>query len=131
MKSANRSNGLLVELLIVVMFFMLSATVLLQVFTTARTQSEKAGRLNRAMNAAQNVADQLYTGSDAVQTLKDLAFADQGGQWLLSGDDYDLVVAIEDDEMEFGVLHRFDVSAVKDGETLLTLPAARYREGLK
>ena len=131
MKSANRSNGLLVELLIVVMFFMLSATVLLQVFTTARTQSEKAGRLNRAMNAAQNVADQLYAGSDAVQTLKDLAFADQGGQWLLSGDDYDLVVAIEDDEMEFGVLHRFDVSAVKDGETLLTLPAARYREGLK
>ena len=32
MKTGNRSNALLVELLIVVMFFMLSCTVLLQVF---------------------------------------------------------------------------------------------------
>ena len=50
MKSGSRSNALLVELLIVVMFFMLSSTVLLQVFATARTQSDRAALMIQALN---------------------------------------------------------------------------------
>ena len=44
MKTGNRSNALLVELLIVVLFFMLAATVLLQVFTGASDQGTRAGK---------------------------------------------------------------------------------------
>ena len=60
MKKANRSNALLVELLIVVIFFMLASTVLLQVFTASSNQGKKAGAINDALVAAQNTADRLY-----------------------------------------------------------------------
>ena len=69
-RSTNRSNALLVELLIVVMFFMLSATVLLQVFAAARNQSRQAERMIGALNTAQNVADELYAAEDAGGRLK-------------------------------------------------------------
>ena len=57
MKSGNRSNALLVELLIVVMFFMLSSTVLLQVFSTARNQSRRAELMTDAL-------EERYGGGD-------------------------------------------------------------------
>ena len=42
MKSGNHSNALLVELLIVIMFFMLAATVLLQCRFSRRRKSSRA-----------------------------------------------------------------------------------------
>ena len=42
MKGNHYGNALLVELLIVVLFFMLSSTVLLQLFASARNQGAKA-----------------------------------------------------------------------------------------
>jgi hypothetical protein len=48
MKNHSHSNALLVELLIVVLFFMLASTVLLQLFTAARTQSQRAEDLSEA-----------------------------------------------------------------------------------
>ena len=83
MKSANRSNALLVELLIVVLFFMLSATVLLQVFSTARSQSSLAGKLILASNAAQDVSDRLYGAKDAESALKEMGWAQENDLWRL------------------------------------------------
>ena len=42
MRNKNRSNVLLVEILIAVLFFMLSATVLVKVFATARNMTDGA-----------------------------------------------------------------------------------------
>ncbi len=132
MKSGNRSNALLVELLIVVMFFMLSSTVLLQVFSTARSQSALSGRLGQALNAAQNMADQLYAAPDAESALKEMGCVqEEGGLWRLAGNDFDLTVAVQWEQQPFGELQRFQVRAVSNGETLVDLPAARYQEAAK
>ncbi len=131
MKSGNRSNALLVELLIVVMFFMLSSTVLLQVFSTSRTQSAMSGKLTEAVNEAQNMADRLYAAEDAESLLTEMGCAKEEGQWRLSGEHFDLTVALDLEQRPFGELLRYRVKAVSEGETLVDLPAARYREAAK
>lgn len=128
MKSANRSNALLVELLIVVMFFMLSATVLLQVFSTARTQSALAGKLISASNAAQDVSDRLYAASDAESALAEMGWTREDDGWYLTGGDYDLTVSLTREQQPFGELLRYQVRAVSGGQTLIDLPGARYQE---
>ena len=65
MKTHNRSNALLVELMIVILFFMLSATILLQVFAASTNQSRNADITTRALTGAQNTADRLYAAPDA------------------------------------------------------------------
>ena len=131
MKSGNRSNALLVELLIVVMFFMLSSTVLLQVFSTARSQSAQSGKLTEAVNEAQSMADRLYAADDAESLLAEMGCTQEEGQWRLSGDRFDLTVAISLEQQPFGELLRYRVQAVSEGKTLVDLPAARYREATK
>jgi hypothetical protein len=127
-KSANRSNALLVELLIVVLFFMLSATVLLQVFSTARSQSSLAGKLILASNAAQDVSDRLYGAKDAESALKEMGWTQENGLWRLPGGDYDLTVSFTREQQPFGELLRYQVRAVSGEDTLIDLPGARYQE---
>ena len=131
MKSGTRSNALLVELLIVVMFFMLSSTVLLQVFATARSQSAQSGKLTKAVNEAQTMADRLYASEDAESLLTEMGCTQEDGLWRLSGEDYDLTVSLDLEQRPYGELLRYRVQAVCDGETLVDLPAARYREAAK
>ena len=131
MKSGNRSNALLVELLIVVMFFMLSSTVLLQVFSTARSQSALSSKLTQALNAAQSMADRLYAAEDAESVLTELGCTQEEGLWRLPGDDFDLTVAVSSEQQPAGELRRYRVQAVSQGQTLVDLPAARYQEAAK
>ncbi len=131
MKSGNRSNALLVELLIVVMFFMLSSTVLLQVFSTARNQSAMSGTLNQALNEAQSVADRLYAAQDAESLLTEMGYTQEEGLWRLPGDDFDLTVTVSLETQPFGELRRYQVQAVSGEQTLVDLPAARYQEAAK
>ena len=128
MRSANKSNALLVELLIVVLFFMLSSTVLLQVFSTARSQSALSDTLIQASNAAQSAADRLYAAKDAENTLKESGWTLEDGLWRLNGDDFDLTVFISREQQPSGELLRYQVRAVSGGQTLVELPGARYRE---
>ena len=60
MGNRNRSNVLLVEILIAVLFFMLSAVVLVQVFATSRNLTTRAGVETRALAEAQNVTEAMY-----------------------------------------------------------------------
>ena len=133
MKTNNRSNALLVELLIVVMFFMLSATVLLQVYMKARSMSMRAGALDRALNEGQNVADRLYTVSgseeDTVALLKEMGFDfDGAGGSFLEKEDYRLEVRRNTEDREAGLMDLYEVTAHRGDEELFTLPVARYRE---
>ena len=128
MKSGNHSNALPVELLIVVMFFMLSATVLLQVFSTARNQSNRAGMLIEALNETQSVADRLYIARDAEAALADMGFSQQNNEWSLDKNGYTITVTASEESAPNGVMNRFEVRAVQNVEALLTLPVARYWE---
>ena len=61
----NQLNTLLMEILIVVLFFALCSTVILDVFVGAHNQSARAGAQADALTAAQSLADRLYAGGRA------------------------------------------------------------------
>ena len=133
MKKANRSNALLVELLIVVIFFMLASTVLLQVFTASSNQGRKAGAINDALVAAQNTADRLYTAAEeedgAIRALQEMGFeAGAASDWVLKKEDYSLLVYLETEDRPAGRMQKAEVWAFQGTEKLFSLPVARYEE---
>ena len=64
MKEGSRASALLVELLLVILFFMISAAILVQVFANARLKSRTAKATNASMLEAQNIAEDLYAADD-------------------------------------------------------------------
>ena len=138
MGNRNRSNVLLVEILIVVLFFMLSATVLVQVFSTARSLTLRAGVENRALAEAQNVAEALCAADDPDALLDEMDFSLSHGVWTRDGGEYGLYVTMSVEPAGAGELWRAEVWAYRlsrdaeDGrpasETLFSLPCARYKE---
>ncbi len=128
MRRHNRSNALLVELLIVILFFMLSATVLVEVFAASRQLSDKAGQLGEALTEAQNVAEQLYAAEDGKAALGEMRFLPEGELWMLALDGYTLKVIPSIEETGAGQLMNYAVQAVSGEETLFTLPVSRYME---
>ena len=112
MRNNNRSNVLLVEILIAVLFFMLSATVLVRVFVTARNMTVRSGVESRALAEAQNVAEALYAADDVDAALEHMQFV-QGLRRL------------------YAVCHRRDAAHQRGGDVLRhgerLLQAARSR----
>ena len=100
MKEGSRANALLVELLLVVFFFMISAAILVQVFADARLKSRTAHATNASMLEAENIADELYAAKDPDVVLADYGFAAEDGGWVLQKDGYLLKVTLREEETE-------------------------------
>ena len=126
MKEGSRANALLVELLLVIFFFMISAAVLVQVFADAKLKSRTAHATNATMLEAQNIADDLYGADDPDAVLKELGFSEGDGVWTLEETEYTLTVLQKEEETEAGILRTFTVSATGDGKDLFSLPSTRY-----
>ena len=129
MKSHNRSNALLVELLIVILFFMLSATILLKVFATSRIQSDKAGLTGEALSYAQNVAERIYAADDAEDALTKMAFESNGDTWTLDTGKFTVRVTASVENTQAGEMLNWTVQALLGDEVLFSLPVSRYVEG--
>ena len=137
MRNKNRSNILLVEILIAVLFFMLSATVLVRVFVTARNMTVRSGVESRALAEAQNVAETLYAAEDVDATLEKLSFVSSHGTWSKDCGDYTLYVTGELQPTNAGELWTGSVSAFyklrnpdqarQEDEELFSLPCAKYK----
>ena len=140
MRNRNRSNVLLVEILIAVLFFMLSATVLVRVFVSARNMTVRAGVETAALSEAQNVADALCAADNRDELLSELSFISSHGAWSKNYGDYSLYVVGNTEMTEAGELWQGQVSAFysvrnpeadrAEDEELFTLPCARY-EGVR
>ncbi len=129
MKSGRHGNTLLVELLIVILFFMLACTVLLQVFASARRQSARAEVLAAAVAKAQNAADTLYGASDAENALFQLGFDRTEDGFTLACEGFTLTAQAETQKTRFGLWLQREVRALSpEGEILLALPCSRYAE---
>ena len=126
MKEGSRANALLVELLLVIFFFMLSAAILVQVFADAKLKSRTAHAANYSMIEAQNIAEDLYAADDPDAVLKDYGFSREGENWMLQKDGYQLKVTFREEETETGILRTYDISGIEGEKTLLTLPSTRY-----
>ena len=126
MKEGSRANALLVELLLVIFFFMISAAILVQVFADAKLKSRTAHATNASMLEAQNIAEDLYIAEDPDAVLDAYGFAEKDGAMILEKDGYLLKVTVREQETESGVLKTYDVSGVEGDKTLLTLPSTRF-----
>ena len=129
MKENGRVNALLVELLIVLLFFMLASTTLMEIFGAAKLNSSRAGASNAALMQAQNVAEQIYAADDVEQALEALGFAKAGENWCLNSGEYELIASYLYTQDNAGVLRQVELTAMYHGEALFTLPATRYVSG--
>ncbi|MBR2259201.1 MAG: hypothetical protein IJ899_18110 [Blautia sp.] len=131
MKSENHANALLVELLIVIFFFMLGATILVQVFERSYHQGQKAQIGIYALSEAQNAADRLYQADDVEAELESMGFAKAGDEesWRLEKEGYVLEITCETIQKEAGILRQARVRALMGEEELLCLPCTRYLSG--
>ena len=137
MNKKHTTNLLLVEILIAVLFFMLSATVLVKVFATARGVTEKSAAETEALAQAQNVAEALYAAEDAGDYLAGAGYVLSHGAWSRSYGNYSLYVEAETEQTDAGTLWKGQVSAfyaVHDpddprptDQLLFTLPVTRYK----
>ena len=126
MREGGRANALLVELLLVILFFMIGSTTLVELFANAKHRTIQARATNTAIMEAQNIADDLYGADDPDAVLKALGFSEADGVWTLEEDEYTLKVTQQEEAAEAGVLRTFTVSATGDGADLFSLPSTRY-----
>ena len=133
MKTRNQKNALLVELLIVVLFFMLAATVLVQVFAASGNLGQRGGAINEALVAAQNAADRLSVAGlseeEAAETLRAMDFTPDGeAAWRLDREEYSLLVTMETTDRAAGRMRTATVTAGRGEEVLFALTSACYEE---
>ena len=131
-KSYGHGNVLLVELLIVVAFFMLAAAFLMQMFAAARTQGEDAGLLDEVLVSAQNTAEMLYAAEDPEMALAELGFVNDpdagSGIWRSESEGLVTEVQMQEEVTDAGRLVTQTVRVLRDDEQLIELPVAKYEE---
>lgn len=124
MKRKNRTNALVVELMIAVLFFMLSSVILARVFSYAHTLSTQAQLLSQALAEAQNTADRVYACDDFIETVKADGFAEgEPGVWEKDLDDMRISVIVQPDRLRLCV-----VQVTRNKEILVSLPCIRCIE---
>jgi hypothetical protein len=126
MKEGGRANALLVELLLVIFFFMISAAILVQVFADAKLKSRTAAATNSAMLEGQNIAEDLYGSDDPEAVLAEYGFTREGDVWVLEKKGYALRVTSKSEETDSGTLRNYEVSGIEGEKTLITLPSTRF-----
>ena len=137
MGEKNRSNVLLVEILIAILFFMLSSIVLVRVFSSSRLLTVRSGVETKALSFAQDVAEQLYAAQDPEEMLTKRGFTESHGAWTLDRGDYSLYVTSETVPTDAGEMWQGEVRAFykqrdpdkarQADEELFSLPCARYK----
>lgn len=126
MKEGSRANALLVELLLVIFFFMIGASILVQLFADAKLKSRQARATTVSIAQVQNLAEDLYDAKDPEALLAEQGFEKTEDGWTVKGDDYVIYVTETNEEMEGGVLRTFRIESVRNGVNLFTIPSTRY-----
>ena len=129
MKQRSRANALLIELVLVIFFFMLGSTVLVRLFADARHRTIQARATNDSIAVAQNVAEELYGAEDPEEWLAANGFAAAEAAdktWTLADKEYTLYVTETSEETKGGTIRTFTVSSTGDGKQLFTFPSTRY-----
>ena len=114
MKEGGRANALLVELLLVIFFFMISAAILVQVFADAKLKSRTAHATNASMLEAQNIAEDLYASEDPDAILASYGFKAEGDGWVLEKDGYLLKITANNEETDSGLLRTYNIPVLKE-----------------
>ena len=123
-----KGNTLLIELVIVLLFFSLSQVAIMQVFAASHQTAAQSRVTQAAMTAAQDAAERLSLESDPEAALTSMGFTLTGEQYVKSdGAGFELRATVTAQPCEAGTLHKTTLSAYYRNETLFTLPVACYR----
>lgn len=129
-----QGNILLIELLIVILFFSLSQVVMVRVFASAHEKSHESVQLRHALMACQDVAEQLSVSEEPAALLLSQDFSGADGSYFRCDEHgFDLYVSCQREETSAGALLISTVTARKDDKEILTLPVSLYvpKEGVQ
>ena len=133
MGNGRRQNALLVEIIVAVLFFALSATVILEVFATSYLQTTYADACNKAVAEAQNLAARLYVTDAPEALLESEGFTFDGSIWRHLEDDdnesdnnYVLQISLDIAQLEAGEMRSAVITALRGERTILEIPCAHY-----
>lgn len=130
MKKHSTANILLMELLVVILFFMLCVSTLVEVLGLARGKSAFARAQNDAMLKVENLESVIRESDGTADSLKENGFAEKGDGWTLTEETFILHAVIADEKTEAGTLETVTFTAQRpDGTELLELPVKRYIPG--
>ena len=122
-----KGNMLLIELVIVILFFSLSQVVLVQVFARAQSVAADSEKLNYAMRTMQDIAEQLSSTEEPDKLFIKLGFSGEDGQYVYASEQgVDLYAHIRRLSQTGGQLLIVELSAKQGGEELFILPSVRY-----
>lgn len=124
-------NPILFELLIVVLFFALSACLLLRLFSGAYLEGKRAEADGAALNWAEDLAERYFVSEgDAHAFLTGDGWTLLGGEYarteMYSGREYAFRAQVTLDEYNAGAVSAFTLTAVSEERVVFTLPAAKY-----
>lgn len=126
---ANRMNTLLLEIMMAVLFFALSAVVILELFVSGHRLSEEAYVTGAAANSARNLSQQLCAAESMPALLLQEGFQQDNGSWHKRFSEYELLVETEAALRAAGTFESAHITAVYGDEVIVTLPCARYTPG--
>ena len=130
MKKHSTANILLMELLVVIFFFMLCVSVLVEVTGLARAKSIYARAENDAMLRVENLQADLYMAETPETALEKNGFLPEEDRWILEGDQYTLYAKTEEEVTEAGVIRTVTITAEREGGTpMFELPSVKYIPG--
>ena len=122
-----QGNILLIELLIVILFFSLSQVVMVRVFASAHEKSHNSVQLRHALLACQDVAEQLSVSEEPDALLLRMDFNGEDGTYFRCDENgFDVYVHCQREETAAGTLLTSTVTAQKENREILTLPVSLY-----
>ncbi len=130
MKKHGTANILLIELVLVILFFMLCVSTLVEMFGLARVKSAHAKAGSQAMLIVENLEERLAGTADAGAELEKDGFVLEDGVWTLRQENYTLTAVESEEKTGAGALRTVRFSAEqKTGTPLFELSVVNYLPG--
>lgn len=129
MNKSRNQNVLLVEIMIAVLFFMLCSGVLLETFMAAREYERRSFMETEALIDMQSISEKMYASENAEDVLRDSGFVQEDGKWLLDMGEYMFEAELGEEMTEAGFVRNTVIRTLRDGQTVMEIPGARYLPG--
>jgi len=122
-----KGNMLLIELVIVILFFALSQVVIVQVFAQTHKKNLDTARLNKSMVFAANILERLCNEKNPDGALLREGFMGQGGVYTHTKmPEVDFFANVSRLQQPSGELVSVELTAKQEDAVLFTLPSVQY-----
>lgn len=124
-----KGNVLLIELVIVLLFFSLSQVIVVQIFAEAQKKATDSSIAHRALTLTQDVAERVTCADEPEELLKELGFVREGAAFVLTAEEgFTLTAEVTSIEQPAGVLETVMLTATRNGDVLFAFPSTSYKE---